>query len=235
MSALTPQPIQRARTYDLIAERLIDLIASNQLGPGSPVPTERELAATYSVGRSSVREALRILESQGVLTPGPGGALVVADAPRPLTRSLRLVMTLGPADVRDLFELRRILEVDAAAAAAWRRTAAHIGMMRSAVEAMAASLEAGNARAYIDADVRFHLAIAEATGNRLVEACMDAVRDVLHEALSAIFEIPLSAARAVDEHRGILDAIDSRDVERAQTAMRVHIDRVQSDLDGGPR
>ena len=233
MSELTPQPIQRSRTYDLVAQRLIELIASSRLGPGSPVPTERELAAAYSVGRSSVREALRILESQGVLAPGPGGALVVADAPRPLSRSLRLVMTLGPADARDLFELRRILEVEAAGAAAWRRTAAHIGMMRSAVEAMAASLEAGNARAYIDADVRFHLAIAEATGNHLVEACMDAVRDVLHDALSAVFEVPLSAARAVDEHRGILDAIDARDVDRAQAAMRAHIDRVQSDLAGG--
>lgn len=230
MSALPPQPIQRARTYDLLAQRLIDLIASRQLGPGSPVPTERELAATYAVGRSSVREALRILESQGVLAPGPGGALVVAETPRPLSRSLRLVMALAPADVRDLFELRRILEVEAAAAAAWRRTAAHIGTMRSAVEAMAASLEAGNARAYIDADVRFHLAIAQATGNRLVEACMDAVRDVLHDALSAVFEVPLSAARAIDEHHGILDAIDARDVERAQAAMRAHIDRVQSDL-----
>ena len=233
MSALPPQRIVRERTYDLLAQRLIDLIASRQLGPGSPVPTERELAATYAVGRSSVREALRILESQGVLTPGAGGTLVVAEPPRPLSRSLRLVMALAPADVRDLFELRRILEVEAAAAAAWRRTAAHIGMMRSAVEAMAASLEAGNAGAYIDADVRFHLAIAEATGNHLVEACMDAVRDVLHDALLAVFEIPLSAARAVDEHRAILDAIDSRDVDRAQTAMRAHIDRVQSDLAGG--
>jgi GntR family transcriptional regulator, transcriptional repressor for pyruvate dehydrogenase complex len=235
MSSLPPQPIQRARTYDLLAQRLIDLIASRQLGPGSPVPTERELAATYAVGRSSVREALRILESQGVLAPGPGGALVVAEPPRPLSRSLRLVMTLAPADVRDLFELRRILEVEAAGAAAWKRTAAHIAMMHSAVEAMASSLEAGNARAYIDADVRFHLAIAEATGNRLVEACMEAVRDVLHDALSAVFEIPLSAARAVDEHREILDAIDTRDVDRAQSAMRAHIDRVQSDLAEGAR
>jgi GntR family transcriptional repressor for pyruvate dehydrogenase complex len=232
VSALTPQPIQRARTYDLVAQRLIELIASSRLGPGSPVPTERELAAAYSVGRSSVREALRILESQGVLAPGPGGALVVADMPRPLTRSLRLVMTLGPARARDLFELRRILEVEAARMAAGRRLDEHLQAMRVTVEEMARSLEDGDAAAYIDADVRFHLAIARATGNRLVEACMDAVRDVLRDALTAIFEIPRSASRAVDEHRAILEACAEGDAERAADAVRAHLDRVQADIEG---
>jgi GntR family transcriptional repressor for pyruvate dehydrogenase complex len=232
VSALTPQPIQRARTYDLVAQRLIDLIATDRLGPGSPVPTERELAAAYAAGRSSVREALRILESQGVLAPGPGGTLVVADAPRPLTRSLRLVMTLGPADARDLFELRRILEVEAASVAAERRSDEHLDAMRATVEEMARGLEAGDAAAYIDADVRFHLAIARATGNGLVEACMDAVREVLRDALTAIFEIPRSAARAVDEHRVILDAVAARDAGGAAAAVRAHLDRVQADLEG---
>jgi GntR family transcriptional repressor for pyruvate dehydrogenase complex len=232
VSALTPQPIQRARTYDLVAQRLIELIASNRLGAGSPVPTERELAAAYAVGRSSVREALRILESQGVLAPGPGGALVVADAPRPLSRSLRLVMTLGPADARDLFELRRVLEVDAARMAAERRLDEHLDAMRATVEEMARSLDDGDAAAYIDADVRFHLAIARATGNRLVEACMDAVRDVLRDALTAIFEIPRSASRAVDEHRAILEALAAADADRAAAAVRAHLDRVQADIEG---
>jgi GntR family transcriptional regulator, transcriptional repressor for pyruvate dehydrogenase complex len=230
-SLVDPQPIDRPRTYDLIAQRLIGLIASSQLEPGAPIPTERELAAAYSVGRSSVREALRILESQGVLAPAPGGTLAVAEAPRPLTRSLRLVMTLTPAaGARELFELRRIIEVEAAGLAASRRRAAHLDHMHDAVAEMAAGLEAGAAARYIDADVRFHMAIAEATGNGLVVCCMDAIRDILREALLAIFEIPRSASRAVDEHRVILDAISERDAKRAAEATRAHLDRVESDL-----
>ncbi len=229
---LAPEPLQRPRTYDLIADSLIGLIVSSQLGPGSPIPTERELAETYAVGRSSVREALRILESQGVLAQ-VGGALVVADAPRPLTRSLRLALTLAPASgMSDLFELRRMIEVEAAALAAGRRDQGQLDAMSKAVERMAAALASGDADAYIDADVAFHLGLAEATGNRLLASCMDAIREVLRGALGAIFGLPQSAARAVDEHRQILAAIADRDPRLAAAGMRMHLERVQADVEG---
>lgn len=232
---LAPEPLQRPRTYDLIADSLIGLIVSSQLGPGSPLPTERELAETYAVGRSSVREALRILESQGVLAQ-VGGALVVADAPRPLTRSLRLVLALAPASgMSDLFELRRMIEVEAAALAARRRDRAQLDAMATAVERMAAALADADAAAYIDADVAFHLGLADATGNRLLASCMDAIREVLRGALGAIFGLPQSAARAVDEHRQILDAIADRDPDRAAAGMSMHLERVQADVQGAAR
>lgn len=229
---LAPEPLQRPRTYDLIADSLISLIVSSRLGPGSPIPTERELAETYAVGRSSVREALRILESQGVLAQ-VGGALVVADAPRPLTRSLRLVLTLAPASgMADLLELRRMIEVEAAALAAGRRDQAQLDAMGTSVERMAAALADADAAAYIDADVAFHLGLAEATGNRLLASCMDAIREVLRGALGAVFGLPQSAARAVDEHRQILAAIADRDPDGAAAGMRMHLERVQADVQG---
>lgn len=229
--SLAPEPLQRPRTYDLIADSLIGLIASSRLRPGAPIPSERELADTYRVGRSSVREALRILESQGVLAPGAGGALVVADAPRPLARSLRLVLTLAPASgMADLLELRRMIEVEAAALAAERREQDQLDAMAASVERMAAALAGGNQAAYIDADLAFHLGIAEATGNALLASCMHAIREVLREALGALFDLPRSATRAVEEHRRLLAAISGGNGAEAADAMRTHLERVGADV-----
>src|SRR5436190_1476831 len=137
MTSLTRDPIDRQPTYERVAERLIGLITRRALAPGAPLPTERELADAYGVGRSSVREALRMLESQGVIAPGPGNGFTVAAPARPLHRSLRLVMSLdaapGPGDV---LELRRILEVEAAGLAAERRSAADLARMDRATDDM---------------------------------------------------------------------------------------------------
>ena len=115
------QPLERRKVYEQIAEQLLGQIGARRLKPGDPLPPERELTESFGVGRSSIREALRMLESQGVITPVNGGAFVVADPAAPLNSSLRLVFSLDErAGLNDLFELRRILECEAAALAAER-------------------------------------------------------------------------------------------------------------------
>ncbi len=224
------EPIDRRRRYERVADRLIALIAQRALAPGAPLPTERELSETFGVGRSSVREALRMLESQGVIGPGPGGGFAVAGPARPLQRSLRLVMTLQPSPARDLFELRRILEVEAAGLAAERRSAADVARMDAAVTAMAERLAPDEAGAFVDADVELHLALAAATGNQLLAHAMDAIRDVLRTALLPVFGIPHSAQRAVAEHRAIRNAVADGDAGAARRAARAHLERVEADL-----
>ncbi len=227
---LVHAPVDRRRTYELVAERLLDMIAADGLAPGTALPTERELAAAYSVGRSSVREALRMLESAGVIVAASGSSFVVADRARPLQRSLHVVVSLRQAPpLQELFELRRIVECEAAALAAERHDAGELEQMDSAVEEMAASLAEGRGDVFIDADVRFHLAVSEAAGNRLLAETMEAIRDVLRSALAAIFEVPHSAERAIDEHRAIRAAIAAGDPDRARAAMRAHLDRVEAD------
>ena len=114
---------------------------ARRLRPGDPLPPERELTESFGVGRSSIREALRMLESQGVITAANGGSFIVAHAANPLNSSLRLLFTLDErGGIHDLFELRRILECEAAALAAARRSDEHLEEMDAAVAAMAASL-----------------------------------------------------------------------------------------------
>src|SRR5436305_10105176 len=104
---MTYQPLERRKIYEQIAEQLLGQIGSRQLKPGDPLPPERELTESFGVGRSSIREALRMLESQGVIQSENGAAFVVANAANPLNSSLRLVFTLdGTAGIHDLFELR---------------------------------------------------------------------------------------------------------------------------------
>jgi GntR family transcriptional regulator, transcriptional repressor for pyruvate dehydrogenase complex len=234
-SATSYQPVERRKVYAQIAEQLLGQIGSRRLKPGDPLPPERELTQTFNVGRSSIREALRMLESQGVIAPANGGAFVVADAANPLESSLRMLFALDEeAGMHDLFELRRILECEAAALAAARHSDAHLEAMDTAIERMAESLEAtGRDQSFIEADLRFHLAVADATGNRLVVHSMHAVRDVLRRALLTVYHIPHSPESAVVEHRAIRAAVAAGDAERAREEMRVHLARVESDVRKG--
>lgn len=230
---LPPAPIDRRRTSGVVADRLLETITSQTLLPGDPFPVEREIATAYSVGRSTVREALRILESQGVITATTGGSFTVSGAAQPLHRSLRLVMALdAQPSIADLFELRRILDCAAAELAAHRRQPRDVEQMQAALDAMTEALAADDAQRFIDSDLRFHIAMADATGNSLVSHTLDAIRDVLRDALLEIFRIPDSATRAIEEHRAILAAIRAGDGAEARRAARIHLDRVEADVHG---
>ena len=231
------RPLERRKVYEQIAEQLLAQIGSRRLKPGDPLPPERELTETFGVGRSSIREALRMLESQGVIRGANGGAFVVANAANPLNSSLRLVFTLdGSAGMHDLFELRRIIDCEAAALAAERRTDAHLAEMDAAIAEMEESLVAdGRGDRFIDADLRFHLAVAGATGNRMVLHSMEAVRDVVRRALMTIYFIPQSPESAVVEHRAVRAAIAAGDAVQAREAMLHHLTRVETDVEKGVR
>src|SRR5712692_4758891 len=224
------EPIERRKVYELIAEQLISQIGEQRLRPGDPLPPERELTKAYRAGRSSVREALRMLESQGLIESVGNGSFVVAGYASPLNSSLRLLLSLDQATMVDIYELRQILECEAAALAADRRTAAHIALMDSAIAEMTEGLESAGGERYIDGDLRFHLAIAEATRNGLILHSMRALRDVMRRALMSIFQIPGSPQRSLDQHRSIRDAIAATDPERARAEMRDHLVRVEADV-----
>jgi GntR family transcriptional repressor for pyruvate dehydrogenase complex len=227
--------VERRKVYEQIAEQLLGQIGSRRLKPGDALPPERELTQTFRVGRSSIREALRMLESQGVIASVNGGAFVVAEAASPLESSLRLLFALDEeAGMHDLFELRRILECEAAALAAERNAEGDLTEMEAATEEMAGSLtSSGSAERFIEADLRFHLAIAAATGNRLVLHTMQAVRDVLRRALVTVYHLPQSPESAVIEHRAIRAAIVARDAAQAREEMRLHLERVENDVRKG--
>jgi GntR family transcriptional repressor for pyruvate dehydrogenase complex len=227
------QPLDRRKVYEQVAEQLLGQIGSRHLRPGDALPSERELTENFAVGRSSIREALRMLESQGLITSVNGGAFVVAEAANPLNSSLQLVFALdSETGVHDLFELRQIIDCEAAALAAERRTNEQLEEMGLAIAAMEETLPAHD-EAFVLADLRFHLAIAEATGNRLILYSMQAARDVVRQALEQVVNVPRSPESAIVEHRAVLEAVTARNPDWARNAMRDHLRRVERDAEKG--
>jgi DNA-binding FadR family transcriptional regulator len=221
------EPIAKQKTYELIADQLLGEIGT-RLRPGDTLPTERELTASFKVGRSSVREGLRMLESKGVIEPVGNGTFVVAELRSPLNRSLALLLSLEEANLRELYELRRMLEGEAAALAATRRSDTDLATMSRAIEDMAEGLD--DRDTYAAADVRFHVAVAAATGNRVALHAMHAIRDLLERALEQVYGIPGSAAKSLGQHREILVAIEAGEAEEARGRMRTHLTRVEREI-----
>jgi len=221
------EPIDKRNTYELIAEQLLADIGT-RLRPGDTLPTERELTASFKVGRSSVREALRMLESKGVIEPVGNGTFVVAELRSPLNRSLALLLSLDEANLSELYELRRMLEGEAAALAAARRSDADLATMATAIAEMAKGLDERDT--YAAADVRFHVAVTAAAGNRVALHAMHAIRDLLERALEQVYGIPGSAARSLEQHRQILAAIEAGDAGEARARMRTHLTRVEREI-----
>jgi GntR family transcriptional repressor for pyruvate dehydrogenase complex len=223
-------PISRQKTYEIVAERLLALISSRHLGPGDAIPAERELVQLYGVGRSSIREALRMLESKGVIRSSGNGSFAVADFGNTLNNSLDFLLSVDEADYGELFEVRRILEGEAAALAASRRDDEDVARMGAAIEAMKQGL--GSEEAFITADLDFHLTIAESSRNRLIAHLMNAIRSLLQRSLSSAYNIPGSPEGAVVLHRLILEAIAARHPEEARQRMQEHVSRVERDIMG---
>jgi GntR family transcriptional regulator, transcriptional repressor for pyruvate dehydrogenase complex len=224
----TYQPIQRQKTYELVAEQLLAEISSRRLKPGDTLPPERELVQSYRVGRSSVREALRILESKGLIRSRGDGAFSVADYLNPLNESLDLLLAVDAADYAELFEVRRIVEGEAAALAASRRANLELARMGEAIEEMVEGLS--SEERFIAADLRFHMVIAEATRNRVVVHLMNAIRALLHRSLSSSYHIAGSPERAIEMHRLILEAIEAKRPEDARLRMHEHVASVERDI-----
>ncbi|MCS7234701.1 MAG: FadR/GntR family transcriptional regulator [Armatimonadota bacterium] len=222
------EPVARPKVYQLVADRLLHQIRQRRLSPGDPLPPEHELARRYGVGRSSVREALRLLESRGVIRSAGHGSFVVAEYGNPLVDSLRFLLTLEVFGLEELYEIRKVLETEFAALAAVRRTEEHLARMEEAIRQMEAGLDS-QAR-YIEADLRFHLTVAEATRNRVAVYVMRAIRDPLHRALARVYHIPGSPQKSMAQHHAILDAVRAADPAAARARMAEHLGRVHEDI-----
>lgn len=227
-------PIARQKTYELVEQHLLGLISGGRLQPGDAMPPERELAQQYSVGRSSIREALRMLESKGVIRCSGNASFTVAEFGNALDHSLGFLVRVDQADATELFEVRQTLEGEVAALAAVRHVEADLVRMARETDDMEAAL--GSEQAFIAADMRFHIAVAQAGRNRMLGHLLQAVRAQLQAALMSSFHVAGLPEHAVETHRLIIDAVARREPEEARRRMHAHVTRVQQAVaQGRPR
>jgi len=207
---------------------MIDLISRGVLKPGSKIPSESQLRQQFGVGRTSVREALRSLSVMGILSTHPGdGTYVSEDSTRYLQRAVQWGLLLDRKVAQDLVETRLMLECQTAYTAASRADEANLTDLRRSVADMESSIE--DPDGYLEADLRFHLLLAQSTQNSILYNLLSLIRGYLQawikEALrgSPDHDRVSRAKLSILEHRHVLEAIESRNPDRALSAMRSHI------------
>lgn len=220
--------IQTERLYEQIVEQIEQRILSGDLKVGDQLPPERELADQFRVSRTAVREAVKTLREKGLVDIQLGrGTFITANSARAMRHSLGLIVKIGNAKgLEQLEEVREILEPEIAALAARRVSAEQIAAMRQAVADMDASLE--DIDHFIEADLDFHLALAEATHNPLFPALVDSIIDLLREQRQRIF-MNGGTTHGQIHHKRILEVVAARNPEASRQAMRDHLRQVRED------
>ncbi len=222
------RPVTRAPLSLLVSRQLREAIVSGELSVGTELPTEKELAEQFQVSRSTIREALRVLQSQGLLS---GGDSVSTARPRvsaantsvSASTALENAVRMGQVPLHDLVELRLLLEGAAVSDPFHDQSALDDARLALAVM-QAPGIDVAS---FHDADVAFHICLAGASGNAAFPLVMTVLRDAiaghLLGALSAVDDPRPVLAQLAAEHAAILDAIDHGESDRAAALVRSHI------------
>jgi GntR family transcriptional regulator, transcriptional repressor for pyruvate dehydrogenase complex len=214
-----------------VARLLLSHLVSGRLSPGDRLPAERKLAEALGVGRSAIREALAALDLLGIVTTRQGsGSYLNATTSALLPAVIEWGLILGEPQTRDLVEARRHLEILLAGIAAERATLQDVGELRESFARMRDA--SGDLEEFVEADVSFHLKIAQMAGNGVLA-------NILHS-ISALLRVWIARAisadhghtdNTMDEHAAVLAAIAAGDGDLAAEAMTAHMDRAGARLD----
>jgi GntR family transcriptional regulator, transcriptional repressor for pyruvate dehydrogenase complex len=208
----------------LVASSISREIAQGRLKSGDQLPTEQQLALTFGVSRNVVREAIARLRSEGRIWSQQGRGAFVADEPNPTVLTIDFEALQQGDAFRSLFELRGILEVQAAALAARRRTEEDLSALEGALATMREAPY--GSVTWLKTDLEFHKKVAAATGNAYMVQFLMFVSEKVRESILASGNQQRSedlAAVTLGEHQRILDAIVAGDADQAQDAMRAHL------------
>jgi len=201
-----------------------DLIARGELRPGDRLSAERDLSTQLGVSRPTIRAGLRALSAMGVVQSRHGSGTYIPDGPPTLgSEPLRFLAALHGLSREEMYEARRVLEVSAAGLAAERASAEHIAVIAEEVANLFASIE--DPQAFLVHDIRFHRAVAAASGNQIVASLVEMVSVLYYEQRreTAARATDRNLRDAADLHRSIYQAIRKHDVGQAQTLMHRHL------------
>jgi DNA-binding FadR family transcriptional regulator len=206
----------QAKLSDAVLRQLQTLIEDGEWPPGSRIPPEPELVAALGVGRNTVREAVRALEHAGLLEPRRGDGTYVRASSEVCAA---LVRRAERVDVLEVFEVRAMLERDAARLAAERRNPEDLRAIDDALHDMRLALR-GTTESFVAADVRFHAAVVAAAGNRVLTELYDGLTQAIHHGISTVLtERPSHRHGLVRRHEDLAAAVTRRDGNAAQQAI----------------
>ncbi len=216
--------IEKISVRDQTMAQIKQYIASGQVAPGNRLPSERALAEALGVGRYSVREALKVLEAVGVIESRVGEGTFISDQPGArIGEIIGFSLAHWGGTIMEILDARKIIEIEAARAAAERATEQDLKRMAAELEHMQVAVD--DFRQYLIADMNFHRCVGEASHNGIVSSVVNNLIDMLEEVLKEthIDELPTQAESDRDLHVAIYDAIAQRQADLAVALMREHI------------
>lgn len=225
-----PRP---SRTHDAV-DQLLDAIIVGTLTAGEQLPPEGQLAVDFGVSRLTMREAVRLLQAQGVIVQVPGSRHRIAPVGEwtgmdAVVRHARSAGQRRRSSI-ELLEVRMMIETGAAQLAARRRTDEQLATLEDSLERMHRMHDAGDVEGFVDADLVYHDTILRAAENRILIAAMLPLTSMLEETRGETSAVPEIREHALTEHRTVLDAIRSGDAVAARDAMASHMQQTHDDL-----
>lgn len=226
--------IQAKKIYEEVADSLIQMIKDGELNPGDRLESVEQLAQTFDVSRSVVREALSGMRAMGLVSMRQGeGTFVTEFDPSNFTLPVTVGMLMKKEDIKELYEVRKILEVGAARSAALYHQDNDLLSLQQAIGEMENAERRGDIGE--EADMRFHMAVADATHNQILIHLMRSVSEVMLTVLRETREILIHTEKKtvslINEHQLIYDAIKARQPDQAEQYMLDHLRNVEKSLE----
>ena len=214
-------PIEKMKVYASAVQQIQRLITQGTWAMGEKIPSERELARHLGVGRTSIREALRVLEVMGFIEIRPGeGTYVRSNAPTFLPDTMVQALRESTRSL-EVYEAREMLETQASYLAAERADSDDIAALHEVLTEMETALDRGELGDREDRE--FHITIARITGNGLLERFQSIIFDLIGDSLTASLAIPDRGRSTLAEHRQVAERIERGDARGASEAMRHHL------------
>ncbi len=227
------KPIRTRKIYEEVTDSILEMIKSGQFKTGDKLDSVEQLAKNFNVGRSAIREALSGLRAMGLveMRQGEGTYITSFDASK-FSLPLSSALLMKREDIKELSEVRKILEVGAVASASINHADEDLMAMEEALNAMKEAK--GQGEIGEKADLDFHLAIAHATHNKMLINLMSSVSEIMVESMRETRQLLLYSeemmASLVEEHQLIYRAIKARNIEEAQKNMLNHLIGVEKVL-----
>jgi DNA-binding FadR family transcriptional regulator len=226
---LLSTPITQGSPVSEVAKRLLDYLTTGAVQSGERLPSERELAARFQVGRSAVREALAALDLLGVVAIRQGsGTYFNTSSTDLLPQVIDWGLMIGQPQMLDLVEARRHLEVVTSKLAAVRATPDSLARLEESLERMKST--AGDRRRFVEADVAFHLVVADIADNSVLEGILHSVGALLRVWITRAVSRAGQTEQTIAEHTAVYLAISSGDAAAAAAAMEEHMERANARL-----
>ncbi len=220
------EAVRKTKLYEEVARQIERLILEGGLKPGDKLPPERELAETFEVSRSSVRDAIRTLELMGLVEPRQGDGTVVRDlSAESLLNPLATMLVRKRELVGELLDVRKMIEPPLAARAASRASPGEIVYLEDILRRQKEKVLRGELA--IEEDSEFHYTVAMAAKNSVVMKVLDVLMDLLRESRERSLQVEGRLQRSFAGHRRIFGAIKRHNAAAAEAAMRQHLEEIE--------